>query len=220
MRTVRASCHPRGHRARDVACAPPPWPTARARCARPARRARSATSGSPTSGTLTRVAYPNRIYKIRSGPGKTYRTVGKLRWYTEDRAPENYLVLRSKRGRKGGVWLQLRVPQRPNGSKGWVPRHAMGKLRVLTTSLEIDKRALKARLFDDGRRDLDAPASASARRAPRPRAGRYWIRERLLQPRRQRRRTARSRSAPPPTRGCRTGRAAASWASTAPTRPA
>jgi len=127
---------------------------------------------------LTRFAYPNRIYKIRSGPGKTYRTVGKLRWYTEDRAPENYIVLRSKRGRNGGVWLELRVPRRPNGSKGWVPRHAMGKLRVLTTSLEIDKRALKARLFKDGREVWTSSVGIGGPSTPTP-SGRYWIRERL-----------------------------------------
>ena len=127
--------------------------------------------------TVTRVARPNRIYKIRSGPGKTYRTVGMLRWYTEDRAPETYLVLRSKRGPKG-VWLQIRVPRRPNGSKGWVPRSAMQKLRVLETSLEIDKRALKARLFRDGREVWTSSVGIGASGTPTP-SGRYWIRERL-----------------------------------------
>ena len=127
---------------------------------------------------VTRVARPNRIYKIRSGPGKQHRTVGKLRWYTEDRAPEIYLVLRSKRNRKGGVWLQIRVPRRPNGSKGWVPRVAMRKLRVLTTSLEIDKRALKARLFRDGREIWTSSIGVGASGTPTP-DGRYWIRERL-----------------------------------------
>jgi len=128
--------------------------------------------------TITRVGYPARLHKIRSGPGRHHHTIGKLRWYTEDRAPENYLVLRSKLGRKGKPWLQIRVPRRPNGSKGWVPRAALGRLRVLTTSLEIDKRKLKARLFRDGREVWTASIGVGASGTPTPN-GRYWVRERL-----------------------------------------
>ena len=71
--------------------------------------------------TVTRIGYPNRIHKVRSGPGRHPRTIAMLRFYTEDNAPENYLVLRSKLGRGGHPWLQIRLPKRPNGSRGWVP---------------------------------------------------------------------------------------------------
>jgi hypothetical protein len=128
---------------------------------------------------VTRVARPDRIRRIRSGPAKTFRTIGRLRWYTEDRAPEVYLVLRSKRGPRGGAWLQIRVPTRPNGTKGWVPRASMRRLRVLTTSLEIDKRALKARLFDEGREVWTSSIGVGAPATPTP-DGRYWVRERLV----------------------------------------
>ena len=128
--------------------------------------------------TVTRVGRPARIYKIRSGPGRHHHTVGKLRFLTEDRAPENYLVLRSKLGRHGQPWLQIRVPRRPNGSKGWVPRRALGRLKVLTTSLEIDKRRLKGRLFKDGREVWTSSIGIGAPGTPTP-SGRYWIRERL-----------------------------------------
>ena len=101
-----------------------------------------------------------------------------LRFLTEDNAPENYLVLRSKLGRGGHAWLQLRLPRRPNGSKGWVPRNALGRLRVLTTSLEIDKRRLTGRLFKDGREIWTASVGIGAASTPTP-SGRYWIRERL-----------------------------------------
>ena len=127
--------------------------------------------------TVTRIGWPTRVFKIRSGPGRTYRTVDKLRFYTEDRAPENYLVLRSKLAEDGRPWLEIRVPRRPNGSKGWVPRHAL-RLRVRTTSLEIDKGALKARLFDEGREVWTASIGVGAAATPTPN-GRYWVRERL-----------------------------------------
>jgi len=128
--------------------------------------------------TVTRVGLPSRIYKVRSGPGRQYRTIAMLRFLTEDNAPERYLVLRSKLGRGRHPWLQIRIPRRPNGSKGWVPRHALGRLRVLTTSLEIDKRRLKARLYKDGREIWTSSVGIGAPATPTP-SGRYWIRERL-----------------------------------------
>lgn len=128
--------------------------------------------------TVTRVARPNRIHRIRSGPARRHRTIGRLRFETEDRAPEVYLVLRSELGPKGRTWLQIRVPTRPNGTKGWVPRAALRRLRVVRTSLEVDKRALKARLFRDGREVWTASIGIGAPGTPTPN-GRYWIRERL-----------------------------------------
>jgi len=127
--------------------------------------------------TVTRIGWPMRVYKIRSGPGATYRTVDKLRFYTEDGAPENYLVLRSKLDAKKRPWVQIRIPRRPNGSKGWVPSHAL-RMRVRTTSLEIDKGALKARLYDEGREVWTASIGIGGAATPTP-SGRYWIRERL-----------------------------------------
>jgi L,D-transpeptidase catalytic domain len=128
--------------------------------------------------TVTRVGRPSRIFKIRSGPGRHHHTVGMLRFLTEDNAPEIYLVLRSKLGRNGHPWLQIRIPRRPNGSKGWVPRSALGRLRTLTTSLEIAKRRLKGRLFKDGKEIWTASVGIGASATPTP-SGRYWIRERL-----------------------------------------
>src|SRR5215218_5684736 len=128
--------------------------------------------------TITRVALPSRIHKVRSGPGRRHHTIAMLRFLTEDNAPERYLVLRSRLGPRGHPWLQIRLPRRPNGSKGWVPRRALGRLRVLRTSLEIDKRRLKARLFQDGREVWTSSVGIGAPSTPTPN-GRYWIRERL-----------------------------------------
>jgi hypothetical protein len=127
--------------------------------------------------TISRVGFPTRKYKIRSGPAKTYRTIGRLRYYTEDRAPENYLVLRSKLGPNGIPWLNIRIPQRPNGSKGWVPASAL-RMRVVTTMFEIDKRALKGRLFKDGHEIWTSSVGIGAPGTPTP-SGRFWVRERL-----------------------------------------
>lgn len=128
--------------------------------------------------TVTRFGYPALRYKVRSGPGRDHHTIGRLRFYTEDRAPETYLVLSSKLGPNGHAWLQIRLPKRPNGSKGWVPGKAFGKLRTVTTSFEVDKRALKGRLFEDGREIWTSSVGIGAHGTPTP-SGRYWVRERL-----------------------------------------
>jgi hypothetical protein len=128
--------------------------------------------------TITRFGYPALRYKVRSGPGRHHHTIDRLRFYTEDRAPENYIVLRSKLGPSGHPWLQIRLPKRPNGSKGWVPGGALGKLKTLNKSFEIDKGALKARLFEDGHEIWTSSVGIGAPGTPTP-SGRYWVRERL-----------------------------------------
>ena len=57
-------------------------------------------------------------------------------------------------------------------------RDALGRLRIRTTSLEVDQRALKARLFDKGREVWTASVGVGGPSTPTPN-GRYWIRERL-----------------------------------------
>jgi lipoprotein-anchoring transpeptidase ErfK/SrfK len=127
--------------------------------------------------TVTRIGYPTMRYKIRRGPGMDFRTTDKLRFYTEDNAPENYLVLRSTIGTNGKPWLQIRVPKRPNGSKGWVPSGAL-RLRTVTTLFEIDKSRLKAFLFEDGKELWRSPIGIGQAATPTP-SGNYWVRERL-----------------------------------------
>ena len=127
--------------------------------------------------TVTRIGFPTNRYKVRSGPARSYRTVSRLRYYTEDNAPENYLVLRSKLGPNGKPWLNIRLPQRPNGRTGWVPAPAM-RMRVLTTMLEIDKGAIKGRLFKDGQEIWTSSLGIGAPGTPTP-SGRFWVRERL-----------------------------------------
>src|SRR5215218_4236601 len=127
--------------------------------------------------TITRVGYPTMRFKIRRGPGKDFHTTDKLHFYTEDVAPENYLVLRSTIGTNGKPWLEIRVPKRPNGSKGWVPAAAL-RLRTVTTLFELDKSRQKAWLSEDGKRVWRSPVGIGAPGTPTP-SGNYWVRERL-----------------------------------------
>ena len=75
--------------------------------------------------TLSRWAYPNNHARVRSRPTAQARTVAKLHWLTEDNLPEIYLVLASWRDGHKNTWVKIRVPKRPNGVTGWVPRRAL-----------------------------------------------------------------------------------------------
>ena len=86
-------------------------------------------------------------------------------------------VLRSVIADDDKVWFEIRVPKRPNGSKGWVPRSAL-RLRTVTTLFELDKSRQKAKLFKDGKRIWQSSVGIGAPGTPTP-AGDYWVRERL-----------------------------------------
>lgn len=127
--------------------------------------------------TLTRWAHPVERSVIRHAPTTRSRRLGRLRPFTEDGFPEVYLVLRSRR-RAGRVWLQVRIPARPNGRRGWVPRAALGRLAIVTTALTIDKRRSRATLWRGGRRIWRAAVGHGAPGTPTP-SGRFYIRERI-----------------------------------------
>ena len=126
--------------------------------------------------TLTRFARPNRRTTIRATPGYHKRAVGKLHFYTEERYDEVYIALQTRRV-NGESWVQIRIPGRPNGRKGWVPRWGLQAFRVVHTRLEINRHTLRAKLFDDGRVIWRSPVGVGKPGTPTP-AGHFWIRER------------------------------------------
>ena len=83
--------------------------------------------------------------------------------------------------RRGGAWLLVRLPGRPNGRKGWVPESALAPLHRLSTQLVIDRRRLRATLRRAGRVVWSSPVGVGKAGTPTP-GGRFWIRERLRVP--------------------------------------
>jgi hypothetical protein len=117
-------------------------------------------------------------HSVRESPSPSARTIARLRPSTEHGSPNVYVVLRSQVDRLDRVWLEVRVPMRPNGRRGWVPREALGSFRVVRTRLEIDRRTLHARLFRSGRVIWRSRVGIGAPRTPTP-AGTFFVRERL-----------------------------------------
>ena len=128
--------------------------------------------------TLTRWAHVGDRATIRRRPAERSRGVARLRLFTEDGYPEVYLALRSRRDADGRVWIQVRIPARPNGRKGWVPRSALGPFHAVTTALVIDRGRSLATLRRSGRRIWRAPVGHGAPGMSTPR-GRFYIREKI-----------------------------------------
>jgi hypothetical protein len=128
--------------------------------------------------TITRSATALFTSKIRSFHDGTSKPVGRLRFVTEDGYPEVYLVLRGHIDHKGNTWVQIRVPRRPNGRKGWVPLDELDELRLVRTKLVVNRRALRATLYLSG---LEIWTSRIGIGAPGTRtpAGKFYIRERI-----------------------------------------
>jgi hypothetical protein len=126
--------------------------------------------------TLTRFALANRRVTARRAPAENGRPIEKLHWYTEDFFDEIYIVLESRRV-NGITWVRVRLPGRPNGRTGWVPRWGLRPFRIVRTRLEVDRRTMRARLYDQGRVVWRSRVGVGAPGTPTP-AGRFWIRER------------------------------------------
>ncbi len=127
---------------------------------------------------LTRWAHAQATPVIRVRPKIGSRTVGRLRFLTEDGLGEVYPVLAARMDSRERRWLQIRVPRRPNGKKGWVREETLGQLYVVRTLLVVDRRKLRATLYKRGKRIWSARVGIGKAGTPTPR-GRYWIRERL-----------------------------------------
>lgn len=113
---------------------------------------------------------------IRANPSGSSRGIGRLRLLTEDGYPEVYLVLRAYTDASGRGWTQIRIPGRPNGRLGWVPRASLGGLRATRWQVVVNRRTLRMTALWNGKRRWQRPVGIGTPRTPTP-AGKFWIRE-------------------------------------------
>ena len=128
--------------------------------------------------TVTRWAYIRRRAVLQPSPVEGAGGDERLRRRTESGFSEIYLALRSHVDEGGRVWVEVRIPGRPNGRRGWVPRDALGPFRVVRTALVIDRRRLRATLRRDGRVIWRSRVGVGKRSTPTPR-GDFYVRERI-----------------------------------------
>jgi len=133
--------------------------------------------------TVSRWAYPQGTVLVRASPSAHARVLGRLHFLTEDGEAELYLVLgeltRAGTEPGAGTWLDIRVPRRPNGVTGWVPREALGALHLVYGHLLMNRERLRATLFDGrGRAIWSAPIGVGRPTLPTP-PGHFYVREKL-----------------------------------------
>jgi lipoprotein-anchoring transpeptidase ErfK/SrfK len=74
-------------------------------------------------------------------------------------------------------WLEVSLPERPNGSTGWVRRDAV-ELRSVDEAVEIDLAARSLRLLDGGETVLTTPVAIGSDDAPTP-TGSFFVVDKL-----------------------------------------
>jgi L,D-transpeptidase catalytic domain len=97
---------------------------------------------------------------------------------TPEGTPNAMPVLRSTTDRRGGVWVEVRLPSLPNGEVGWVPRRALGGYETVDTHLIVDRTRLRATLYRAGTAVFSASVGVGTRYWPTP-AGEFMIRSEL-----------------------------------------
>jgi hypothetical protein len=132
-------------------------------------------SSSRFSSRWTTVRRPT---PARSRPSASAPVIAEL----SARAPEgtaNALsVIAARLDEHSRVWVEVRLPVLPNGTRGWVPRRSLGAYQTLDTRLVVDRSALRATLYRDGRVIFSAPVGIGTSYWPTP-AGHFIIRSQL-----------------------------------------
>jgi hypothetical protein len=129
--------------------------------------------------TFTTWAHPLRGgLPIYAAPRRDARKVDHVHLETEDGFPEVYELLASRIGAQGELWIRLRIPGRPNGRIGWVPRTALGAFHRTRWLVVIDLRTRLLSAYRAGRLQMAAPVGVGKPSTPTP-PGHFWIRERF-----------------------------------------
>jgi lipoprotein-anchoring transpeptidase ErfK/SrfK len=121
--------------------------------------------------TTARTAAPIPVFSARGDEN----AVGILSPTTEFGTQRVLLVLKER-----GEWLKVRLPDRPNGTVGWIHTSDV-ELRTVTDKIDIDLSARVLRWYRDGRLVLETPVAIGAPDTPTP-TGRTYITDLLDTP--------------------------------------
>ena len=132
---------------------------------------------SDVNGT-SKWAFVVRPAVVRTRPSRSAGVVARLGTRTPERTQNLVVLLESVRTR-AGTWLHVRLPILPNNRTGWVLRGALSSYRGVRTHLVVDRRALSATLFRDGKPIFVTRVGVGQPRWPTPR-GSFYIRNRLV----------------------------------------
>ena len=129
-------------------------------------------------GNVSRSAVVLRPVFAREQPSARAPIVARVGTFTEEYVPNMVLALESVHDTARTLWVRVRLSMLPNNSTGWVPRSALGPLRVRTTRLVIDRTFFSATLFRKGQAIFRTRIGVGTPGWPTPR-GEYYVRELL-----------------------------------------
>lgn len=160
-------------RAALVALLAATWlPAGTAQAARRPSEPGAVLSNETTRSTWTVADYASAI---RSAPSPRARQIASTEFQTPDGFLQSYLLLR-ERWTRHGAWVQLRIPGRPNGRVGWVPRHVLDSFHRTDMQIVVYRAAERLTLYRHGRAIFSAPVGIGKASTPTP-AGHFWITE-------------------------------------------
>jgi lipoprotein-anchoring transpeptidase ErfK/SrfK len=128
--------------------------------------------------TFTRYAYIDRVADIFTKPTTHSRVVAKLQWYTESNFPEPYVELQSYTNAKHGVWIEVRIPGRPNGRTGWVERNTLNRAHMTHQEVVVNRSKLRLYFYEAGRLVWSTPVAVGKPSTPTP-PGHFWVTEKF-----------------------------------------
>ena len=139
--------------------------------------ARAATPAAPTAklAYTAKVMIATNVFKL---PGKSIKT--RLPTHAQWGGGPNVLLVLDTRNYKGKTWLRVALPDRPNGSSGWI-REDFVRLSTSRWRVTIDRDSHLVTVYSDGRKQRSFLSVIGAPATPTPR-GLYAIYEKLAQP--------------------------------------
>lgn len=127
--------------------------------------------GDAAAGAVHQVARAATDLDVYAAPGDA-APAGTLAATTEFGSPRALLVVTD-----GGDWLQVALPERPNGSTGWIRRSDV-EIRTVDESIEVDVAARTLTLFDAGVPVLTTPVAVGTDANPTP-TGAFYVVDKL-----------------------------------------
>ena len=123
-------------------------------------------------------AFVRKPAVARSAPSAKASVVGRVGVWTPENFPNLALALQEVVDVKNGTWVQVRLAKLPNNSTGWIKRGALGSFHAVTTHLVVDRRALRATLYDKGLPVFQTIVGVGRPYWPTPH-GEFYIREKI-----------------------------------------
>lgn len=129
-------------------------------------------------GAISRWAYVLARTTARLAPRFSAKSAGTVSTSTPTGGPNLVRVLTEQRDEVGHEWVDVALAVLPNGTTGWVPRSALDTFQVVRTHLVINRAALTATLYRNGKDVFHSIVGVGRPSAPTP-AGEFYVREEL-----------------------------------------